>query len=90
MATTFLHGLGKNSVSLWSNTQALMLLPKCCKQEVLLLLCESESDYLLRELYIYKSYLDFSVQSIYLTFQGFWLSLMAFTHLSKITGEYTK
>lgn len=51
MATTFLHGLGKNSVSLWSYAQALMLLPKGCKQEVLQLLCESESGYLLRELY---------------------------------------
>lgn len=90
MATTFLNGLGKNSVLLWSNAQALMLLHKCCKQEVLLLLCESESDYLLRELYTYKSYLGFSIQSIYLTFQGFWLSLTAFTHLSKTTGEHTK
>lgn len=51
MVTTFLHGLGKDTVSLWSNAQALMLLPKCSKQEVLLLPCESESDSLLKEFY---------------------------------------
>lgn len=60
----------------------------CYSMRVKVTICEE-----IFTLYSYKSYLVFSIQSTYLTFQGFWWEfngLYTFIYLSKTTVKHTK